>query len=114
MYILMNTYFNKINLYSFTLLFIYYFFLYKYNFILNFFFSFLFFYLFKNYFFIKKIIFFLKKTKLEILKIIWPSYNEIIKNIFIVFIFSLIISIIIWLIDKFILYIFFFINNLGF
>ncbi len=115
----MNTYLRKTNLYlSFILLFLYNFFLYKYNFYFNFFlkffFSYLFLCLFKKINFIKNIIIFFKKSKLEISKVIWPSLKEVNRNVIIIFLFSFLISIIIWLIDKIILYIISVINNLNF
>ncbi len=52
----------------------------------------------------KKIIFFFIKSKLEVFKIIWPSINDAYKNVIIVCFSSLLISFIVWIIDKIIWY----------
>ncbi len=114
----MNTYLKIKNLYFIFIILgcIINYFLYNYNFIFNFllffFISSLIFYYFKIINWSKKIFLFFYKSKLEITEIKWPSYDEVIKNIFIVCIFSLLFSLIIWLIDNFILYLFSLINNL--
>ncbi|QCI27045.1 preprotein translocase subunit SecE [Buchnera aphidicola] len=73
----------------------------------------------KNYFlkiiYIKiKIINFINMIKLEINNIYWPSFNETIKITCSIFIISILLSLILWIIDKFLFIIITFILNLRF
>ncbi len=75
------------------------------QYVLNIFFSFLCFYLFKSTYLGKKIFLYFLKSKLEISKIYWPSKYEVTKTVLIVTFLSFLISIIIWILDNFLLYI---------
>lgn len=84
------------------------------NILIKFFLSFLFFYFLKKNVYFKKIVLFFIKSRLEILKVFWPSINEVIKNVFIICFISLLISFIVWILDNFIFYFISFIINMGF
>jgi preprotein translocase subunit SecE len=51
-----------------------------------------------------RIIFFIKETKIELLKVVWPSRNETLKMTLIIIIAVIIIGIFLWLIDMFFLW----------
>ncbi len=52
----------------------------------------------------KKIILFIIRSKLEIKNIIWPSIKDVTKMVLIIFFLSVLISLVMWLIDNFIIY----------
>ncbi len=81
--------------------------------ILNFFLSFVFVFLFKLTDLGKKMVLFFWKTKFEICNVIWPSIVEVTKTVLVIFFLSVLISLVIWLIDNFILYLISIIINLG-
>lgn len=95
----------------FILLFLFFsFFVYNYFlFLIRFFFSFivffLIFYFLKSINFGNKIVLFFNESKFEISKVYWPSIRESVEITFVVFIFSFIFSMIVWVFDKFIFYI---------
>ncbi len=60
-------------------------------------------YLFKQTFVGKKIILFFNKTRLELIKVAWPSLQDVIKSTFLILILSFLYSLLIYFFDKIIL-----------
>lgn len=52
----------------------------------------------------ERIIFFIKETRIELLKVVWPSRNETVKMTLIIIVAVIIIGIFLWLIDMFFLW----------